>query len=265
LKRFCLILVTASFLAIPLYSQPFVEPDLDHLPALLDSTVHISWEGDSSEWILVDRRIYTYDASGNLKTAEFNQNNLIRSVNNYYENGNQIEYNDYYWDADTNDWVGIYIENSSYDENGHQIEYLEYEWDSDIDDWVGKSQTVDTYNTSGLITGRIEYEWDTDAEVWRKTAEYFAYWSELGTEIPVREENQQLLVYPNPTNRFLTIESDIPDTYFITIYSQNGQMIYRTNMEGSTHQLNLSSFESGVYFITIRSKDFVTTWKIVKL
>ena len=31
------------------------------------------------------------------------------------------------------------------------------------------------------------------------------------------------------------------------------------------YQLDLSSFRKGVYFITIRSKDFVTTRKIVKL
>jgi hypothetical protein len=36
-------------------------------------------------------------------------------------------------------------------------------------------------------------------------------------------------------------------------------------MEGTTQQLDLSSFQSGVYFITIRSKDFVTTRKIIKL
>jgi hypothetical protein len=36
-------------------------------------------------------------------------------------------------------------------------------------------------------------------------------------------------------------------------------------MEGPSHHLDLSSFQKGVYLITIRSKDFVTKRKIIKL
>jgi len=36
-------------------------------------------------------------------------------------------------------------------------------------------------------------------------------------------------------------------------------------MDGPTLQLDLSSLQKGIYFITIRSKDFLTTRKIVKL
>jgi len=36
-------------------------------------------------------------------------------------------------------------------------------------------------------------------------------------------------------------------------------------MEGTVHQIDLSSFKKGVYFITIRSKEYVTTEKIIKL
>jgi hypothetical protein len=36
-------------------------------------------------------------------------------------------------------------------------------------------------------------------------------------------------------------------------------------MEGTSHQLDLSSLQKGVYLISIRSKDFVTTRKVIKL
>ena len=45
----------------------------------------------------------------------------------------------------------------------------------------------------------------------------------------------------------------------------NGHQILFEEMEGPNHQLDLSSFQNGVYFITIRSKDFVTCRKIIKL
>ena len=74
-----------------------------------------------------------------------------------------------------------------------------------------------------------------------------------------------LNIYPNPTNSLLTIETDQSDHYSIEISSLNGQLIYSTTMEGTSHQIDLSSFQKGVYFITIRSEDFVTTRKVIKL
>lgn len=83
------------------------------------------------------------------------------------------------------------------------------------------------------------------------------------------EENivfdQDLNIYPNPAHNLLTIQNNGEGLYFIELSSLNGQLIYSTRMEGTTHQIDLSSFEKGVYFITIRSKDSVTTRKIIKL
>lgn len=72
-------------------------------------------------------------------------------------------------------------------------------------------------------------------------------------------------IFPNPTHDLLTIETDIPDHYSIMITSLNGQLISNTKLEGSGHNIDLSSFQKGVYFITISSKDSVTTEKRIKL
>lgn len=76
---------------------------------------------------------------------------------------------------------------------------------------------------------------------------------------------EELSIYPNPTNGILTIESINSRLYSIEITSLNGQLIYKTVMDGTTHQIELSSFQTGTYFITFRSKNFVTTRKIIKL
>ena len=74
-----------------------------------------------------------------------------------------------------------------------------------------------------------------------------------------------LHLFPNPTNSLLKIETEYPDHYSINITTLNGQQILTGEMRGTSHQIDLSSFQKGIYFITVRSKNFVTTRKIIKL
>jgi hypothetical protein len=72
-------------------------------------------------------------------------------------------------------------------------------------------------------------------------------------------------VYPNPAYDIISIRLAQPEHMSVKITSPKGQLISIQEMDGTTLQLDLSSFQKGVYIITIRSKDFLTTRKIVKL
>jgi hypothetical protein len=93
----------------------------------------------------------------------------------------------------------------------------------------------------------------------------------IENEVPVgiRQLSLQLLeqdlrIYPNPTNNLVTIETGISDPYYIDIISLNGQLILSEYIEGTSYQIDLSTIGKGIYFIRIRSKDFVNTKKIIK-
>lgn len=72
-------------------------------------------------------------------------------------------------------------------------------------------------------------------------------------------------LYSNPATNVLNIDFFHPRLYVIECASLNGQLLYSTSIDGLSIQLDLSPFQPGVYFITIRSEDFVTTKKIIKL
>ncbi len=72
-------------------------------------------------------------------------------------------------------------------------------------------------------------------------------------------------LYPNPTSDLITLEFNSQGTHIVEITSLNGQLLYNSRMEGPTHQIDLSSFEKSLYFITVRSRDYVRTEKIIKL
>jgi photosystem II stability/assembly factor-like uncharacterized protein len=75
----------------------------------------------------------------------------------------------------------------------------------------------------------------------------------------------QIRVFPTPTRNLITIQVPQSGKYSIEIISLNGQEIQTRDFTGELYQLDLSPFQKGVYFITIRSKDMVTTRKIIKL
>jgi len=94
------------------------------------------------------------------------------------------------------------------------------------------------------------------------------YFTENCTGCPTGSEeilHSEVSVYPNPANEFITIRSAYPAYMTVEITSINGQLITSKKMNGTTLQLDLSSFGKGVYFITIRSKDFLTTRMLVNL
>jgi len=74
-----------------------------------------------------------------------------------------------------------------------------------------------------------------------------------------------LKIFPNPSTGQINIETEFPNHYFIEVTSTNGQVIHASTMEGNAHQIDLSSFQSGIYIITISSKHLVATRKIIKL
>jgi len=80
-------------------------------------------------------------------------------------------------------------------------------------------------------------------------------------EIPAVPE---IRLYPNPVNTLLTVETGAIGRTFVEIHSINGQLVYQSHSERNIHQIDFTSLRKGIYFITIRSGDFVATRKIVK-
>jgi len=76
---------------------------------------------------------------------------------------------------------------------------------------------------------------------------------------------ESIVVYPIPAYDNIIIQTTISGEFTIIITSVNGQLLYSDKIEGPSHQIDLSSFDKGLYFITVRSRDYVRTKKILKL
>ena len=257
------------------------------------------WDKTTNDWIEYWKREYAYDGNNNRvlitnfqwETVEWREDWKIKYEYTYDENNNILT-KDYYLDHDINDWLVIMRYEYAYDENGNRVLELTMDWNYSINEWevntkyeyeydeYGKknlqlkfhgdfgTKTEYFYDEYDNLIQRITFSRDEITEDWmaREKVEWYYSNHNQSTQISKYFQNDFLLkIYPNPTNSIITIETEYPDLYSIQIASLNGQLLLSKEFEGTTHQIDLSSFQKGVYLITIRSENFLITRKIVKL
>lgn len=84
-------------------------------------------------------------------------------------------------------------------------------------------------------------------------------------EIITSQNTANIRLFPNPTSDILNIHLDRKDKIELKIISIKGQLLYSTSLREDCNQLDLSYLQKGIYFISISSKDFLITRKIIKL
>ena len=68
-------------------------------------------------------------------------------------------------------------------------------------------------------------------------------------------------IYPNPTNGNITITT--PNKFDVFVYDVLGNLVYEQLNNNLSLNIDLTDKTEGIYFLTIKSGDFITTQKIV--
>lgn len=102
--------------------------------------------------------------------------------------------------------------------------------------------------------------------VWFSGSPYWKVYSYLVNldEITLGENNVK--IYPNPTTGSINIElEDVQDETQISISNSVGAIVYETTISNSNHFTHdVNSFETGIYYITLKNKNAIYTSKIIK-
>jgi autotransporter-associated beta strand protein len=72
------------------------------------------------------------------------------------------------------------------------------------------------------------------------------------------------ILYPNPTDGLFTLNFPTEGTYNIAIYNMVGTVLLRQTIRGQTKQVDIRSYPSGIYFLTIECNGQKSTKKIIK-
>jgi aminopeptidase N len=76
--------------------------------------------------------------------------------------------------------------------------------------------------------------------------------------------NNEVSIYPNPTNDFVTIESSFNSRYTITVRNLLGMPLRKLSSNQSTQKVDVSTFANGVYLLEINSERGTVVKKLIK-
>ena len=91
------------------------------------------------------------------------------------------------------------------------------------------------------------------------------YQNNLFTGINKDPRTENLLLYPNPANTSISIQSDIALNASFTIYDTQGRAIQSSNLNAIKNLIDISHFETGVYFIEIKNQDSIRKLRFTKM
>jgi len=145
--------------------------------------------------------------------------------------------------------------------SGRPVDHSQFLWSTDRT-WasVADGHVLNLSGTGELsLTAVLEADPDISATVSTRVVDEWTGMRQTGLH------RTALRVFPNPVTELLTIQLTGTPEGEIECSSISGQSIFKAKLDGSITEIDMSGIEKGVYFITIRTEDFTTTRKILRL
>ena len=64
-------------------------------------------------------------------------------------------------------------------------------------------------------------------------------------------KNHKFNIYPNPANNKFNLNTDFAQSYSLRIYDNQGKMVMVQEMIGTVENIDVSSLQQGMYFLTV--------------
>jgi hypothetical protein len=87
--------------------------------------------------------------------------------------------------------------------------------------------------------------------------------SSTETVVGVEDEDHQTLLYPNPVQNVFTIQASSP-ILSIKLTDAKGRLLQDTKPDTQIASLDIGHYASGLYFVSIKTKDSAIIKKVMK-
>lgn len=113
---------------------------------------------------------------------------------------------------------------------------------------------------SGDKTITFTIDMSSDEGTW---TDHFDIYIQKNSTSTLSQKNDGFSMYPNPTTGKINIQMNTFGNYELSVNSLNGKLMKNIMTQGTSFELDLSSLEKGVYFITVKSKESVNVRKLI--
>ncbi len=149
-----------------LYQKTWLKSD-QTIKQGIDSLIIQFWDESTSQWKIVYKEEFTYDANGNMTQSvpymDEGGGQLAadwKSEYTFNANGDKTQRFSYEWDESTSQWVLSGKEEYTYDANGNMTQSDGFGWDESGSKWLVGGKSEYTYDANGNMTQSIESYWD---------------------------------------------------------------------------------------------------------
>lgn len=148
------------------------------------------------------------------------------------------------------DSVNFYLADYRFTDNND--DYLVNTWE-----WVDLSSLENVYGLDFKLRSSDSAPWGIN------TPSYFAMDNLSGDFLNINStKSTNLNVYPNPTNGILNVELEHGSK--IELIDINGRILETIQKSDSFQNIDLSSFDSGIYFLRVETNNIIKTQKIIR-
>jgi len=78
-------------------------------------------------------------------------------------------------------------------------------------------------------------------------------------------EQSEGIIFPNPTNNIVNINTEKEDSYILEFSNNLGQILVTDNFKGKLYELSLNQFPNGLYFLSLtNSRGYRQIYKLIK-
>ena len=164
------------------------------------------------------------------------------------------------YDFEKEEWVLLQVDAYGYDE---EMRVTLKEVSASVGEGIwDRRKTEYQYVTDEYLDSEAEYWYNVNTDEWMLESKKYFYYDELSAVEPdAPEENNTVLLYPNPSSG--TVQIKLAGDVTLYVYSLSGQLIQKSKMAAGERMLNLKHLPAGMYQVVTKSGDEIFYSKLI--
>ena len=213
------------------------------LNGVLTERLFQEWDTSTNQWVNSFKTVYDYDNGLNIQINDFSWEDdtwqPVRQVNYTFDGSGQIETSTtlYYSDPSFQNYSRVFYTRS----NNQITQRIFQSWDIVLDDWRNTGKWNDVYDANDNLIEGYRFIWDTTIG-WKEYRKELNFYSEV-IPFSLSVASNELLgtkIYPNPASEIITVKTISP-VKTIEMYDTLGKLLLTTNKS----TIKFDAFQNG--------------------